>query len=180
MGGQSLSQKQLSNFSDRIRRIERGGPNTSGTIYAGIDEAQHRKRKRKKKRTDGAPLIAQLFMVPFALVLGAGSMLAGRAAAYHAMITPEFIPPERAEIFSLTGDIGIAVAVATFFVLLFALGRGARLIAFMIGFLGVMLGESFIISKVPEPFASVFSPEYVQTAIAKAPADPFSPEALGL
>lgn len=181
MGGISLAEHQRDGFTDRIRRIEAGGPNTSGTIYAGIDEKKHVPlRKRRRRAVSGAPILVQVFMIPFALLAGAGAMLAGRVGAFHAMADPELLPADYAGLFSLTGDIGIAVAIATFVVLVFDLGHGARLIAFMLGFLGVMLGETQMIAHAPEAFAAMFSDSYVQTAVANAPADPFTPEALGL
>lgn len=176
----SLVERQQRHFTDRIRRIEAGGPNTSGTIYAGLDEQHHRRRRRRRKQGQGGSLLAQFLMVPFAMALGAAVMLVGRVGTYHALAAPELIPAETVHLFTLTADIGIATALALFAVPLFGLGRGARLTAFMIGFIAVMLGEATIISQVPGPFASMFSDEYVQTAIARAPADPFSPEALGL
>ncbi len=180
MGGSSLSEHQRESFTDRIRRIQAGGPNTSGTIYAGIDDKKQVRLKKRRNRAQGAPLFLRILMVPFALLAGAGSMLAGRVGAYHTMADPELLPAEYAGLFSLTGDIGIAVALATFIVLVFDLGRGARIVAFMLGFTGMMLGETMLIASAPEMFAGMFSETYVQTAIAAAPADPFSPESLGL
>ncbi len=176
----SLSQRQQSHFTDRIRRIEQGGPNTSGTIYAGIDGAEHRRRRKKRERVSGKGMLGRLFMLPFSLALGAGLMLVGRIAVFHALADPELIPPERLELFRLTADIGIATVLALLLVPLFSVGHGLRLVLFMAGFVAVMLGESTIISKAPGPFTSMFSEDYVQTAIATAPKDPFSPEALGL
>ena len=177
--GDRLVERQRRTFTDRVRRIEAGGPNTSGTVYAGVDEQVHRRRKRKRG-PGGASVLTQLFMVPFAIAVGAASMLAGRAGAYHAMAAPDFIPVDQAGLFVLVGDIAISVGVATIAVALFSLGRGPRLAAFMLGFLAVMLGEATLIAQAPETFVSLFSESYVQTALAKAPETPFSPEALGL
>lgn len=177
-----LVERQRSHFTDRIKRIESGGPNTSGTIYAGTDESvqRRRKRRRRKKKASGLPLWLQLLAMPFALALGAGVMLVGRMSAYHALATPEFIAPEDVQTFALTADIAIATILGTVLVLLFSLGRGMRLVCFMLGFIAVMLGEASLIAQAPEAFAGIFSEEYVVEAVATAPENPFAPEALGL
>lgn len=178
----SLSNLQRSHFSDRIKRIEVGGPNTSGTVYAGLDEATQPKRRRRKvkhKPLDRSDVFSQIFMLPFAIFVGALAMLSGRIGAFHVLQQPELIPPEYATLFPLTGDIAIAAVVGMVLGLLFSLG-GARALAFMLGFTGIMMGEGYLIQLAPEAFAEIYSEDYVVTATANLPADPFSPEALGL
>ncbi|MEM9032279.1 MAG: hypothetical protein AAGB18_06495 [Pseudomonadota bacterium] len=179
MGKAKLVERQKRHFSDRIKRIESGGPNTSGTIYAGIDEQVTRKKKRRR-RTDGTPISFQLFMILFGLAMGAVIMFIGRMGAYHALAEPDFISPENLTTFRLTGDIGIAVGLSMIAVPLFSLGRGMRLVAFMLGFIAVMLGEASLIAQAPEAFAGMFSEDYVAEAVAAAPENPFTPEAFGL
>jgi hypothetical protein len=176
----SLVEQQRNHFTDRIKRIEAGGPNTSATVYAGIDEQLHRKKKRRNRRVNGGSLLFGLLMMPFAFAMGAGLMLVGRAGAYAALSEPELIAPESVRLFALTADIGIAAGLALVLVPLFSIGHGARLVAFMLGFTGVMVAESYVISKAPGPFASVFSEEYVDTAIATAPENPIRAASLGL
>ena len=180
MAKRNLVERQQEHFTDRIKRIEAGAPNTSGTIYAGIDEQVTRRKKRKRLRGDGPGIGFQLFMIVFGLVMGAGLMLLGRMSAYHALAEPDFISPENTQFFALTGDIGIAIVLSMIAVPLFSLGRGMRLVAFMLGFTGVMLGEASLIAQAPETFTGMFSAEYVAEVVATAPENPFAPEALGL
>lgn len=175
-----LRDRQQEHFTDRIKRIEKGAPNTSGTVYAGLDEQHHRRKKRKRKGPKGPSVGAQLFMLPFALLVGAAVMFLGRMSVFHALATEDFITVENATIFALTADVAIAAVVGTILVVLFSLGRGMRLVCFMVGFLAVMLGETSLISQAPDFFVGMFSPDYVADAVARAPDNPFSPEAFGL
>jgi hypothetical protein len=180
----NLADLQHKHFSDRIKRIETGGPNTSGTIYAGINDAAQPKRGRKRKKKavamDRSDVFSSFFMIPFALFLGVIAMMGGRIGAFQAMARPDVVPSEYATLFELAGDIGIAFILASIFMLLFRLTSGARALAFSIGFAAVMLFETSMVQKAPDMFEALFSEEFVTTAIASAPADPFSPEALGL
>lgn len=179
----SLNDRQKSHFSDRISRIDKGGLNTNGTLYAGVDEAkQIRKkgRRKKHKRLDNSEAFSAIFMVPIAFVCGVVAMLAGRIGAYQLLQNPESIPSQYASIFPLIGDVGIAALLALVLSMLLGLGKGARLVMLMAGFSAVMLFESSIIKLAPEAFASVFSEDYVATAVAAAPENPLTPEALGL
>lgn len=176
-----LRDRQQSHFTDRIKRIEKGGPNTSATVYAGVDEQHHRRRRRRKKRDLQSPSLgAQLFMMPFALLIGASVMFLGRMSAFHALAAEDFITVENATIFALTADVAIAAVLGTVLVALFSLGRGMRLVCFMAGFIAVMLGEASMIKQAPDFFVGLYSPAYVEEAVARAPEDPFSPEAFGL
>lgn len=178
-----LPDLQKKHFSDRIKRIEVGGPNTSGTVYAGLDQQAQPKRRRKKKKLkplDHSETFSQIFMVPFAIFVGALAMFSGRIGAFHVLQQPELIPPEYAALFPLTGDIAIAALVGLVLGMMFSLGGGARAMAFMLGFTAIMLGEGYLINLAPEAFAEVYSEDYVVQATANLPADPFSPEALGL
>lgn len=179
----SLSNAQQKHFTDRIKRIEVGGENTSGTLYAGHSQSAPSKRQKKRrapKPLDHSETFSQLFMVPFAIVAGAVAMFSGRIGAFHALERPEVIPVEYAVLFPLTGDIAIAALVGLVLAMMFSLGRGARIVAFMLGFTAIMLGEGYIIQLAPEVFAEIYSEPYVISATADLPADPFSPEALGL
>lgn len=176
-----LRDRQQSHFTDRIKRIEQGAPNTSGTVYAGTDEQHHRRRRRRRKpRVEGPSVGAQLFMLPFAILVGASVMFLGRMSVFHALAAEDFITVENATIFALTADVAIAAVLGTILVALFSLGRGMRLVCFMLGFLAVMLGEATLISQAPDVFVSMFSPDYVDAAVARAPDNPFSPDAFGL
>lgn len=180
MGG--MSRRQSSHFSDRIKRIESGGMNTSGTLYAGLDQGQQtRKRvKKKQKALDRSEAFSAIFMVPLAFFCGLAAMLAGRIGAFRVLQQPEAIPAEYAQIFPLVGDVGIAALLALILAMIFGLGNGSRLIMLMIGFTGVMLFESSIVKLAPEAFSSLYSEEYVAEVVAGAPENPFTPEALGL
>ena len=158
----NMAEVQRRDFIDRIQRINNGGPNTLGTIYAGNVEDGGGAISQPKRRRRGKKLGVGTFLVwPAALLVGFLSMMTGRVGAYHLITAPELIPPEYLTLAGLTLDIAIAGFLLTMLAWAFKLGSGVRFVAMTAGFLAVMLGESLMVDAVPDAFAAVFSPEYV-------------------
>ena len=164
-----MAELQRRDFIDRIQRINDGGPNTLGTIYAGNVEdgggAISQPKKKRKKRSFG---LGSLLIWPMALLVGFLSMMSGRVGAYHLIATPELIPPEYQYLAGLTLDVTIAGLLLGMLAWAFKLGSGMRFVAMCAGFLAVMLGESLMVEQLPGVFAAIFSPEYV-TAMQAQP-----------
>ncbi len=157
-----MAELQRRDFVDRIHRIQKGGPNTQGTIYAGPAEAGGvQYTQPSKNRKPRGSFLKELILLPFAVVVGAVSMLAGRAGSYHIQAQPEMVPAQYAELFAVSADWVIAAVLATILAWSFRMGHGLRCVALVAGFLAVMLGETMLVERAPDAFAAVFSPEYV-------------------
>ena len=163
-----IAEGQRQSFTDRLHRIERGAPNTMGTIYAGTLEdgggMEHRKRKKapsKRKKT----ALGTLMSLPVALAIGAAAMLAGRVAAFHLAQNPDVLPPEQAEMILRWADIGIAVTLMLILGWITGTLRGIRKFALAGGVAAMMLGEVAFIQQAPDLFIPMFSEDYVQQAI---------------
>lgn len=174
----SLADVQRKQFQDRIARIRKGGGQTGRQIYIGPADDT---RGAVVKRVGPSRLreaLGEMFMVPFALAIGALAMLSGRVAAYHGMANegaalPAFVTPEH---FALAGDITIAAVVLTLLGWSFRLGGGLRRLALITGFIGTMLGEAALIETAPAVFGALFSETYVAEALGTP--DPFDPRVL--
>ncbi|MEM0945986.1 MAG: hypothetical protein AAGK37_01165 [Pseudomonadota bacterium] len=176
----AMADVQRLGFDERIRRIQTGGPNTSGTIYIGPQEgapkAKERKSWKKKRRArikKARPLDAPspLLIVlswPFAFLIGALCMFAGRVALFQLTLQTEALPPEWAELILLTADIGVAAFLLIALGWAFSLERGLRRIMLCAGFLAFMLGEAFVIRQAPDAFVPMFSEDFVAAAVASS------------
>ena len=78
----ALTDKQRDSFASRLNTIQKGGPNTMGTVYAGTAEdggivRQPKKRRKAKKKKDviGVNPLVGVFAVPTAFVIGLIAMM---------------------------------------------------------------------------------------------------------
>ena len=174
----AMADVQRVGFDERIRRIQSGGPNTSGTIYIGPQEGdapkqKERRRWRKQKRARAAktrPLDAPSPLVivlswPFAFLIGALCMLAGRVALFQLSLQPDVLPPEWSDLIMLTADVAVAALLLIALGWAFSLGGGLRRILLCAGFLAMMLGEAMVIREAPDVFVPLFSENYVAAAM---------------
>lgn len=167
----AMADVQRQGFDERIKRIRMGGPNTIGTIYVGPVDPDEKPAKSRRQRlarvgAAGGSVLGALFMWPFALLMGAVAMFAGRVAAFQISLRPELVPPQYAEIAPLVADVGIAAVLMIALGWAFSLGAGFRRVFLAAGLVGVMMGEALIIQQAPELFVPLFSENYVAAQLA--------------
>ncbi len=160
-----IAEGQKQTFEDRLGRIARGGPNTSGTIFVGSADSDGTTIQRKSKAKKGSTLLTRMLMLPLAMAFGAIAMMLGRVGLYKLQASPEILPPDYAEMILTMGDLAIGLLAMFLFALLLNMGRGLRKYALAIGFIGVMLGEALVIQQAPDLFVSLFSEQYVEQAM---------------
>lgn len=163
----SMADRQISGFSQRLQRINAGGPNTTGTIYMGSmdsDGIAIDARTRKARNTSRA---GSLVLLIFALLAGAASMFAGRIGTFQLLQHPDLVPAGYGPWIPLVADIAIAATLMLLLAFVFRLGHGMRRVFLMLGFLSVMMGESLIIQQAPDLFVPVFSESYVTAAMSE-------------
>ena len=177
---------QRQGFDERIRRIHSGGRNTSGTIYVGpadVDSQPKKEKRRRRKRRErgersGPSPLSALFMWPFAFLIGALAMLAGRVAAFQLTLRPEMLPPEYASLIMLVADFGIAAVLMIALGWAFHLGGGMRKWFLAAGFVAVMVAEPLIIRQAPDLFVPFFSENYVAASMMQTAPIETVPETL--
>lgn len=174
----SLAQVQRQSFEERLKRINAGAPNTMGEVQIGPrDEREAKKSKpsntvrvkpRKKKNVrvgEGSNLV----MLPLAVLIGALSVFAGRAAAFH-MFAEGGLAPVEIPIEALVPYVGFAHLffagfLALAFTWTFALNGMLRKLAVVAGFAAMLFGEPQMIERFPDTFATFFSKDYVAQAL---------------
>lgn len=173
-----MAEGQRRSFTDRLRRIEKGGPNTTGTVYAGVldDGGFVQQAKRKKKRAPGR--VARMISLPFALAMGGVAMLGGRIAAFHMSQNPEQLPVAYADSMLMWADLAIAAVLVLLLGWLTGILSGLRKYMAAGGVAAVLIGEAAIIQQAPEMFIPVFSEGYVAEAMAAPSAIEDFPAAL--
>ncbi len=165
-----IAEGQKQTFEDRLGRIARGGPNTSGTVFIGSADADGTTVQRKTKSKKGGSLLGNLLMLPLAMAFGALAMMLGRVGLYQLQARPEILPPDYAETILKMGDLGIGLLAMFLFAMLLNMGRGLRKYALALGFIGIMLGEALVIQQSPDLFVTLFSEQYVaQAMMSEAP-----------
>lgn len=157
MGG-TIAEGQRDVFTERLKRIERGGGNTVGRMMVGPTTPETVAEQRRVQAGSGP--VANTLMIVFAAGVGFLSMLTGRVAAFHLTSTGAE-PVITSSSMALFADFGIAAVLMLILAWSFRLGTGMRRIALVAGFLSVMLGEALLIAQAPTVFEALFSPEYV-------------------
>jgi hypothetical protein len=176
----SIGTAQRQSFEDRVKRIGTDGPNTMGEVHIGPrDEETARsgeatnsvrmKRKRKNVRiAEGSNYV----MVPVALIIGALSVFAGRAAAYHLFadggLMPMAVPVPALEPYTDYAQFLFAALLALIFTWTFGFSGKLRKLAVIAGFTAMMIGEVHVIERFPELYANFFSKAYVTEALARS------------
>jgi hypothetical protein len=163
MGGMAgLSDEQHKTFEARLKRISRGGPNTSGQIIVGPAEPDKKPRRQRvrrpgdfRSRLGGA--IGHLFVAPVSFALGGFSMMAGIVGAHQVgrMELPEF---------AQAGLVGTVMDYRAFIIAglvvvivggLLRLNRGPRKLAVLAGLAGVFIIQDQIVASYPDVFAQL-------------------------
>ena len=170
---------QRQTFEDRLKRIGAGAPNTMGEVHIGPrDEDVARagkttntvriKKKNKKVRIgEGSNYV----MVPVAVVIGALSVFAGRAAAYHFFadggLMPLTLPVPALDPYTIYAHLVIAAFLALIFTWTFGFSGKLRKLAVIVGFTAMLIGENHVIERFPGIYANFFSKAYVADALGR-------------
>jgi hypothetical protein len=162
MGGMaSLSDEQHKKFEERLKRINRGGPNTSGHIIVGPAEPDKKPRRQRLARRPGdflsrlAGAVGHLFVVPVSFALGMVAMMAGIVGEHQvqragvadlaeAGILAQLLPFKE---FLLAGLVVVIVGG------LFRLNRGPRKLAVLTGLVAAFVLQDQIVAAYPGAFA---------------------------
>ena len=159
MGGMSDEQHRM--FEARLKRISRGGPNTSGHVIVGPAEPDKKPARPRRMRRPGDFLsrlggaMGHLLVAPISFALGALAMLAGIVGDHHVaraglsdLAEAGFL--EQAAPYKEFVLAGILVLV---FGWLLRLTRGPRKLAVLMGLAAVFILQDEIIASYPDVFA---------------------------
>ena len=160
-GMASLSGEQQKMFEARLKRISKGGPNTSGHIIVGPADTREKPRRQRRVRRDGDFLsrlggaMGHLALVPLSFALGGAAMLAGTVGEHHAarIGLPETTQAGFLGLAALHTDILIAGLVVLVFGWALRLTRGPRKLAVVAGLAAGFLLQDTIIAAHPDVFA---------------------------
>lgn len=172
-----LENAQRQTFESRLKRINKGGANTAGTVVVGPPEDPKKaKRRSRKYRRPGNGFLARLsaafghlFLVPVSFALGAFAMLTGVVAAFH-IDRLALVDVSEASFFSaISAQSALIVAflLALAFGWLFRLASGPRKIGLVAGLAAAFILQDSVIQTYPDVFARLMSDEItIDAAIA--------------
>lgn len=174
-----MAQAQRQSFEDRLARISQGAPNTMGDVHVGpVDEEAARgnrrrsanvvrvkpKKAKEAKTTSGA---ASILLIPVAALIGAISMIAGQAAAFHFFQDGGEFPltlPEAASViepYLIYANFAIAAVLALIFSWAFGFSGFLGKLAVIGGAAAFFYYQPEIIERFPDVFTAFFSEGYV-------------------
>ncbi len=167
-------------FEDRLKRINKGAPNTMGDLHIGPrDEATARdgkatntvrlkSSKKKIKIGEGSNVV----LVPLAIIIGALSVFAGQAAAFHFFqdggLMPITLPDAAAmlEPYLIHAHLVMGGVLALLFTWTFGFNGMVRKLAVAVGFGAMLFGQVQVMERFPSVYANFFSEAYVAQALA--------------
>ena len=172
----SMAREQRDAFDERLKRINKGAPNTMGEVHIGPREEVRAGQKSKtnntirvkrKKKNVNIGEGSNTVLVPTAFVIGALSMFAGGAMAYHFFgggLMPIEIPVEAIQPAIPYADLIFAGLLALLFMWTFGFTNKKRKLALILGLAGVFYFEGDLIERYPNTYAAVYSEDYVASA----------------
>ena len=160
-GMSSFSDKQHKMFEARLKRIDRGGPNTSGQIIVGPPDTSGKTKRVRRFRRNGDFLsrlggaLGHLLVVPASFALGAAAVLAGRVGEHHVERAglPDMAQAGIMQFAALQSEFVIAALVVLGVGAMFGLNRGPRKLAVVMGFAACFVLQDTIIETYPDAFA---------------------------
>ena len=164
MGGMaSFSDEQHKMFEARLKRINRGGPNTSGHIVVGPAEVDKKPKRQRRVRRPGdfvsrlGGAIGHLFVAPVSFALGGIAMMAGIVGAHQVerMELPEFAQAGLVGQLMDYREFILAGLVVLIVGGLFRLNRGPRKLAVVAGLAGAFILQDQIVATYPDVFATL-------------------------
>jgi hypothetical protein len=150
-------------FEERLKRIQRGAPNTMQQVYVG-EATEGATTSAGGSRMSG--WLTGLLVLPVAAVLGGLSMAIGRFGSYHLASDEGAFTVATLTEFSphLGGVLGAILLGSLVCIVLrwsFRLGRPLQGLAMLLGFGAALLGESQMVEHAPGLFAALYSENYV-------------------
>ena len=157
-------------FEERLKRIQRGGPNTTGHIYVG--EASTETSASAVRGTIGRAggWLLGLLVLPVAAALGGLSMAIGRFGSFHmASGEGQFTVQAVADFSPHLGGVAGAILLGSLVCLIlrwsFRLQAPVQGLAMVLGFGAVLMGEQMLVERAPGLFAALLSEEYVMDTL---------------
>lgn len=164
----SMADVQRHTFQKRIKRIQKGGPNTSGHILVGSQDDSMGKTVKPKRVRRGpgflqrlGQALTDLVVMPISFALGGLGMVTGIVAVFHLRdvgLMPTEVEGLQAELLPYA-DVLIAVIVAVLVGSLLRLSRGPRRIALFAGIAAVYFVQDSLFQTYPDVFARLMSNE---------------------
>ncbi|MCU0907691.1 MAG: hypothetical protein MUF73_09635 [Rhodobacteraceae bacterium] len=168
-------------FEERLKRIQRGGPHTTGHVYVG--EATQGGSGPSVKGAIGRAggWLVGLMVLPVAALLGGLSMVIGRFGSFHlASGEGQFTVQAVAEFSPHLGGVAGAILLGSFVCLVlrwsFRLQAPVQGLAMVLGFGAVLLSEPMLVERAPALVAALMSEGYVLDQLY--PAMPATPAGL--
>lgn len=161
---------QKQEFAGRLKRIEKGGPNTMGHVYVGPAED-----------AGGGDIVDKphfgIFATIAALLLGALAYGLGNLGQFHFLSVDGAYLPERlgesgAMVAATFGDLVIAALAVLILLRLFRLRGFGPVLVGAIGIFGMMGVQSYAIQAMPEVYAALYSDAYINEYISQPGAFP--------
>jgi hypothetical protein len=160
-GMSSFSDKQHKLFEARLKRIDKGGPNTAGHIIVGPPDTAGKPKRARRVRRNGDFLsrlggaFGHLIVAPASFALGAAAVLAGRVGEHHVERAglPELAEAGMLGFAAMKAEFVIAGLVILLFGALFRLNRGPRKLAVLMGFVAAFILQDAVIATYPDVFA---------------------------
>jgi hypothetical protein len=151
-------------FEERLKRIQRGAPNTMSQIYVGEATGGGNSRPASAVRLGG--WMAATLALPVAAVLGALSMAIGRFGSYHlasdeGAFTVAALSDFSPHLGGLMGAILLGSLVCIILRWSFRLSRPMQALAMLLGFSAALFGEAQMLERAPGLFAALYSESYV-------------------
>lgn len=174
----NMANTQRTTFEARLKRIDKGGPNTAGTVIVGPqdDPKAAKRRARKYRRTENrlfARLLVafgHLLLLPVSFLLGGLAMFTGIVAAFHIGRTGAVATGEDVLTATLVSnlDLLLGLLLAIVFGYLFRLMIGPRKIGLAVGVAAAFLLQDSIMQSYPDVFARLMSDEITLNAALAA------------
>lgn len=177
----ATSRVQKQTFEDRLARINKGAANTMGEVHIGPrDEQQARsgknvntvRIKKKGKRKVELGRGSSVVLMPLALLIGALSAFAGKAAAFHFFseggLMPVTLPTTALDAYLPFAHLAIACLLAMLFAWTFRLTGFVRMATVALGLGAVVYAEPQLVERFPGVYASMFSETYVAEMLTGA------------
>jgi hypothetical protein len=153
-------------FEERLKRIQRGGPNTTGHIYVGEATSDTGTPGVRASIGRAGGWFVGLLVLPVAAILGGLSMAIGRFGSFHmasgeGQFTVQAVADFSPHLGGAAGAILLGSLVALILRWSFRLQAPVQGLAMVLGFGAVLLGEQMLVERAPGLFAALMSEDYV-------------------
>ncbi|MBV1903576.1 MAG: hypothetical protein KUG58_08075 [Marinosulfonomonas sp.] len=156
-----MDQEQKKNFGERLKRISKGGANTTAQVYVGpVEEA---KVRRQADAGDLSSSMQYPLWIIGAVILGAGSVVLSRLVRFQ--VTGGALAGENSDLLMIVDGVVALTFVIAFRSMLGVNGLSMKL-AKIVGVVAMIGLMHSLVHEAPGAFAKVFSPVWVNEVIA--------------